>query len=677
MKNEKKNKRRNGKKIWYIAVFCLVAFTAVMVYAYMVYVSYHNGRAIGIQDRGSTAPIVDGAEFEAEFVTYSDMISGVELYFDTRQNLVNGIMHVTLEDETGVVLGEAESTSIMGYDARFVFADAVRNMSGRQLVLRITCSDFEASADAVLFCTEQMEGQQTQSPAFAIIISGKDSFFALQNVVYIVVILSVLGVFAAVLWGRMKSAGAGRRQIPMERIYLIAGLGMGLVFALIIPLMAAPDEPVHLYTAYDVSDTMLGVHGDTVNMRAEDAQKYYKSTGLMRNDYVSQYDGIFGGITAKEIIPTNYDATGTPRYIYFPAALGLTVGRLLGLGTTLTYLLGRLFNMLMFVAAVYYAIKKMPFGKGVVFVWALLPIVLQQTSSFSYDAPIFSLSIVLIAATLNLVYAADEVSLKQGVWKSRRGTVIVLLLSCLLLLPCKGHAFLPLVALPLMLLPGLWRKHRDSIYALKEKIKPWMKVVFWGIAALVFVAVCLFAVRILQNVTAPENINNNYIEWADRNGYTVGYFIKKPISLIEILINTVWFKCDTYLNQMLGGSLGWIEIEVPWVFVIAFLLLLVYAALRREGDTQLISTGQRIWFLLVFAGICALALAGMLLYWTPNSMQTIEGVQGRYFLPALTLGVLALRTKKTTVSAEADNYVMLWTVFLQIFVVTAVFKNIL
>ena len=81
--------------------------------------------------------------------------------------------------------------------------------------------------------------------------------------------------------------------------------------------------------------------------------------------------------------------------------------------------------------------------------------------------------------------------------------------------------------------------------------------------------------------------------------------------------------------------------------------------------------------ILVFIGVCVLAAAAMLLYWTPNSFYTIEGVQGRYFLPALVLGVLALRTKKTSVSENAGTYVMLWTVILQIFVITAVFKYIL
>lgn len=686
MKEDKRTKR--------IVLLCLVAFIAVMVYAYMAFVSYHNGMVVEVQERGdeaAAAQLADGVEFESEFTVNTDKICGVVLYFDTQESLINGIVRVALADETGSVLAEAEKTGIIDTDGRFVFSDAVSDIFGKRLTLRITCSGFETSENALLLCaesgadmesaaefiTESAVQKQKQKPAFSVIMSGKDSFFTLQNIVYIVLILVVLGVFSAVLFCRKEQGRAEGMRMPMERIYLIAGLGMGLIFMLIIPLMAVPDESVHLYTAYDVSNTMLGVHADTVSMRAEDAQSYYNAVNLQRNDYVSEYDGIFSGIKAAELIPTNLKAAGTPRYIYIVPALGITLGRLLGFGTTLTYLLGRLFNMLMFVAAVYYAIKKIPFGKGVVFVWALLPITLQQTSSFSYDAPIYSLSILVIATTLKLTFSSGETDPVQSGRLADRGTKIVLFLSCLLLLPCKGYAFLPLVVLPLMLLPRLWREHRDSRNAIKEKIKPWMKLIFWGIAAALFVAACILAVRILRNITAPENINNNYIAWANQNGYTVGYFIKNPVSLLEILINTAWFKGDMYLSQMLGGSLGWLEIEVPWMFVVAFLLLLVYAALRREGETQLISTGQRIWLLLVFAGVCALAAAGMLLYWTPNSVHTIEGVQGRYFLPALTLGVLALRTKKTTVSSDADDYVMLWTIFLQIFVVTAVFKNIL
>ena len=67
--------------------------------------------------------------------------------------------------------------------------------------------------------------------------------------------------------------------------------------------------------------------------------------------------------------------------------------------------------------------------------------------------------------------------------------------------------------------------------------------------------------------------------------------------------------------------------------------------------------------LLVFVGVSGLAVAAMLLYWTPYQFVVVAGVQGRYFLPALVVGLLAVRTKRTCVSRNADQYAAMWTVF--------------
>lgn len=668
---KKADKKKMNKRTGKIVLFCIVSLFAAFVYAYMAYVSYHNGATLSVYERSEDAsrliPVSDGTVIETAFAAGdigTDTIYGVELYMDTGGNMVNGVICVNLLNGAGDVLAQAEKTSIIETDGRFVFESPVTCAAGEEMTLQIICSGFTAEGAASVLCSDTASGDTAYAPALGVIVSGKDVFFTVQNVIYLILLAVIVAVFAILLLGAPD-------RVRMENIYLIAGLGLGIVFVLLIPMLAVPDEAVHLYTAYDVSDTLMGTHEDTIVMRADDAYRYYNAKEPDRGDYVSEYSGIFAGVGNAAPVQTNIAATGSPRYIYILSALGITLGRLFGWSTTLTYLMGRLFNMLAFVAAVYYSIRRMPFAKGVVFVWALLPITLQQTGSYSYDAPINTLSILIIASTLNLAYRTEHDRKKDRI------TAIVLLVSCILLIPCKGHALLPLVALPLMLLPKYVKEHRETVTAWKNKIRPWMKKAAVLCLALVIIAAAVVGIRLLRSLTAPENINNNYIAWADQNGYTVGFFIKNPVRLLEILINTAWFKGDMYLSQMLGGSLGWLDIEIPWMFVIGFLFLLVYAAMRREHETQLIPVGDRIWMILVFVGVCALAVAGMLLYWTPNSIYTVEGVQGRYFLPALVLGVLALRTRKTTVSENADTYVMLWTVILHLFVVTAVFKNIL
>ena len=70
-------------------------------------------------------------------------------------------------------------------------------------------------------------------------------------------------------------------------------------------------------------------------------------------------------------------------------------------------------------------------------VWALLPITLQQVCSFSYDSQLFALCILVIATTMSAVYGQETTR------KAKLVNNIVMVLSSLLLLPCKGFSLLP------------------------------------------------------------------------------------------------------------------------------------------------------------------------------------------------------------------------------------------
>ena len=203
-----------------------------------------------------------------------------------------------------------------------------------------------------------------------------------------------------------------------------------------------------------------------------------------------------------------------------------------------------------------------------------------------------------------------------------------------------------------------------------------MKWLACGIACVIVIIGVICIARLVQDWIQPEHINQVYIAWADEQGYTIGYFIRHPVAFIKIMLNTIWYKSDIYMKQMLGGMLGWLDIEIPFVFSLGFLLLMIYTAFRKENEVQDIRNGQRIWMILVCFGTSLLAVMAMLLYWTPNSVEVVEGVQGRYFLPALVPGLLAIRTKKNCVSKNADEYAAIWVVFLQILVVTAIYRNI-
>ena len=154
----------------------------------------------------------------------------------------------------------------------------------------------------------------------------------------------------------------------------------------------------------------------------------------------------------------------------------------------------------------------------------------------------------------------------------------------------------------------------------------------------------------------------NYIAWVGAAGYTVGELLRNPIELIRIFFNTIYINVDWFLGSMLGSSLGWFDISVPWLYLFAGLIVVLLATIKPVNEE-----GELIFVDKLFAGgmglvSWALCLLGLLLLWTPKGSASILGVQGRYFLPTLAIILLALRTKNLQIKRNIDRE-LLYSIF--------------
>ena len=82
--------------------------------------------------------------------------------------------------------------------------------------------------------------------------------------------------------------------------------------------------------------------------------------------------------------------------------MGITLARALGLGSIGLLFLGRLFNLLFYTGMGYLTMRRMPFGKEVVFGVGLLPMTLNLVSSMSYDVMILAMTAYFTAVCLDL-----------------------------------------------------------------------------------------------------------------------------------------------------------------------------------------------------------------------------------------------------------------------------------
>lgn len=208
-----------------------------------------------------------------------------------------------------------------------------------------------------------------------------------------------------------------------------------------------------------------------------------------------------------------------------------------------------------------------------------------------------------------------------------------------------------------------------------KKYKEHKKISFYSFGILfgvLFIILLLNVIPILFNSDSAE-ITENIIEWAGEPGYTLGYLLKHPKELFMLICNTIYKKGHFYFETILGSSLGWFELNIPLVFILPYLILLIIAGMRKDDEPIYLSKKMKIYLCsLAVLGI-GFACAGMLLSWTPISYDWIEGVQGRYFLPFVILLLLSIRSNRITINKEVDKKLIFSGIWLQMLIVIFIY----
>lgn len=588
-----------------------------------------------------TENIKSGQVIEQKFELLNNNVIGVSVCFATYESTVTaGNITASVTDSKGNIVSETELSATAIKDNSYLdilFESSDKLIMDETYTLNLFFQNIDhqsiacwLSPDDQLVMMEIETGRDLFSISYILVMTG---FIVLVYAVYIMVYH-----FKESLW----------------KIYIPVGLFLGLLYLMIIPVFGVPDEPSHLYSAYQVSNNIFGIdesEDGSIMMRRDDAESGLQHAGINRLYYDKYYAKITNFfVDNEEMVLTTNKTVPTYSYLYYACGLGMTIGRLLHLGTVPMYLLGALFNFLVFFAAVTYGIKKIPFGKMVVFLWAFLPMTLQQASSYSYDAIILALSVVVISLSLNLAYTAKE--------KCKKSEWIVLFICVMLLVPAKSFALLPLCMLPFLI---YFKKYKES-----KKILYYTLGLIGGI---ILVVIGLKLIAILGGANVKEVTENGVATiYTGEQGFTVGYLLQHPKTLFCLLWNTVYYKGDFYFNTLLGNSLGWFEINIPLFSVLPYFVMLIIASMKKKQEPLYLSKRAKFYLcILAIAGI-GFACAGMLLTWTPITNKWIEGVQGRYFLPFIILLFLSIRSNKIEVDTDVDKKITFSAVWLQMLI---------
>lgn len=430
------------------------------------------------------------------------------------------------------------------------------------------------------------------------------------------------------------------KRARLENILFVTLLFCGLVYNVLLTPQMVPDEAKHMDMAYRYSNELLGYGslGDTVClMRTEDAAMEFTSSPSFGN-YRNIYYGMFSRIQDRTMTETAVSSNIEGSFLlYGPAVLGMTLARLLSFGTVPMLLFARYMNLFVFALLTRAGMKRLPFGKVTMFVLAVLPVNIQQCTSFSHDAMVHGLLFFYCCICLQAIF-------EEGRMTGQR--VVLLELTAWFLVYCKNGSYLPLCLLPLLIPAARYAGRRRQI------------MVIGSLLAVPFLA---FGMKHMQMVTGIVQTTEATSVVSVGNGadyltgYTLGYFLEEPLKLIYMIVNTILDKGGFYLESLVGQKLGWVEIEISMLVVFLFWFLLFLSVCDGRGEYVRIRKNQRFFMLFLCAGCTGLILLGMLLQWTPAGHVSIEGVQGRYFLPFMLIFLTACKDQGIYLKRQIDR----------------------
>jgi len=421
-----------------------------------------------------------------------------------------------------------------------------------------------------------------------------------------VVLIATIGLLGIKMW----------TNIELHQFATIFLLVVGLMFAIIQPILNAPDETVHFARAEYVSRGHFVVDANVseydIIQSVQELQLNVKQTYLGCD--------LRGKDIDYSLTKTGHVAASNVTFLYFPQAIGILIAKVLQLDVIWMLWMARIMNLICYALGVGLALKIAPKLKMGLFFISALPMSIQQASSCSPDAFINMSAILLIAFFVYLYCSEHDII-------SQKHLIVYMVLCILVTLSKMTNVF---IAGLILLIP------RNRFQSAKKEVfsKVFIILCSIGCAAVYYWYISRFPSGQQHQIYLQEtNVNSGeQIQYILMN--FPGWFRDFGAALIN--------NFDYYITSL--SEFGWLDYSIP--FMPSLTIALFVKICIQEQEIQISRINKILVFLMVM-GIYASTCLAMYLSWTPVGSMTLLGVQGRYFLPALGLSVLLFMPTET------------------------------
>ena len=599
----------------------------------------HKVEVVGNEEAREQIEIKPNDTLEQEIQIQTDEIEGISLRLGNPEN--EGVRaHVELRDsETGELLNSWEWNSDEGAQGEyynFLLGNRMAGVKDRKYTFSIHV-DSVGEKGLFIPVVEQNHKNHVKLSVNGTELNQSVIGYNLLNgthqglkYFYIALLAGFLGCLALVILLNVK-------HVNIEKYFVCAALVLGVLYMFVLSPFSVPDEPAHFATAYAQTSRILGekVLDENGNVLMED-NLWHNTTDITKDSYVKEVNGIFHADNSGNVISTRTMLNAT--FGYIPQVIGLLVAKLLRLKDIQLIMMGRFMALIFYCLCMCWAIRKIPVYKEMLAIIGLFPMTLQQVVSYSYDSILIDACFVISVLLISKIVNPSKITVgDMGIMAC---TIIVIASLKFVYLPILGLA---------LLIPA------ESFGNKKKK-----GVMAFGTVVFSVAVLCVTKLTaILNSIGTGQSAVDSSVE-----KISLAYCLKYPLISVGMFWRTFERLTSDYLGQMISTPLGWLNFSIPNIILITFIIVFLLSVLMEENRGQYIKKSVRYVSGAIFLFVSVLVMVSLLLDWTWIGSKTIQGIQGRYFLPVLPIGGFAISTRFVKVKRSISPYLLMIAVYL-------------
>lgn len=424
----------------------------------------------------------------------------------------------------------------------------------------------------------------------------------------------------------------------LKKIFVLLVGVMGMLILFLTPPISVPDENAHFLNAYAYS------RGDFIADKDESGTvvgKYYPKYVLdFLNRYISAYNGdlkkknnfrnyslenwyevsaddkteLFYASDLLTITPIAYVASSSSMFVYRIFAKIISNSYINGDNLLLA---GRMGNLLFYLIVSYLTISITPVMKKTMMLLLSMPMSIFLGASLSYDAVLIPITFLFLAEFFKLMFNDANVTKKD----------IVIISICIIFMASIKMLYAPFVLL-LFLIP--YKKFASK----KQYIISITSVAVSGLIGVVLPKIITYFSVVGTNIVENENITI-------QREYIMQHLYKIPYIIVHSLISNRNFYITSFV-----GKLGTLDTNLPIIYIIFFILLLIVVSLFECMKIRNFGYKQKLFTIAVLSIVIVGMFMIMYITWTPLVCEpkgdVVSGLQGRYFIPIYMVAMMIL-----------------------------------